>query len=107
MTRIISISAILTEYAKQSPQQMKKQAFPDLTSAVHTDPSVVAVLAGRSVPSRNHQLSLAVGRGAVQVTWVTGDMDIVICGWMDTKVRGHSVITSFEGQATQERMTQS
>lgn len=87
---------------------MKKQAFPDLTSAVHTDPSVVAVLAGRSVPSRNHQLSLAVGCGAVQVTWVTGDMDKVICGWMDgPKGQRSQYNNEPRGQDTQEGMTQS
>lgn len=49
-----------------------------LTRPVHAHAAVAAVLAGSAVSRRHHELPLAVGRGAVEVTGVAGDMNIII-----------------------------
>ena len=51
----------------------------NLTLPIHADAAVAAVLAGGSVACFHHQLPLAVNRGAMQITRVTWDVDIVIC----------------------------
>lgn len=54
------------------------RSWTHLTLTIHADATVAAVLAGRAVSCRHHQLPLAVGRGAVEVTGVAGDMNVVI-----------------------------
>ena len=59
-------------------EMLLQQHQTHLTCTVHTDAAVAAVLAGSAVSCIHHELSLAVCRGAVEVTGVAGDMNVVI-----------------------------
>lgn len=52
--------------------------FNNLTFSRHANPSQVGELAGRAVAGGDHELPLTVHSGAVQVTWLAGDVDIVV-----------------------------
>lgn len=52
--------------------------FNNLTFSRHANPSQVSELAGRAVAGGDHELPLTVHSGAVQVTWLAGDVDIVV-----------------------------
>lgn len=54
--------------------------FNNLTFSRHANPSKVGELAGRAIAGGDHELPLAIHRGAVQVTWLAGDVDVVIWG---------------------------
>lgn len=54
--------------------------FNNLTFSRHANPSQFGELAGRAVPGGHHELPLAVHSGAVQVTGLAGDVDVVIWG---------------------------
>lgn len=54
--------------------------FNNLTFSRHADPSQVCELAGRAVAGGDHELPLAVHSGAVQVTGLAGDVDVVVWG---------------------------
>lgn len=52
--------------------------FNNLTFSRHANPSQVGELAGSAVAGGHHELPLAVHSGAVQIAWLTGDVDVVI-----------------------------
>lgn len=58
----------------------------NLTFSRHADPAQVGELAGRAVAGGHHELPLAIHGGAVQVTWLAGDVHVVVCG--ETGVSG-------------------
>lgn len=57
-----------------------------LTLTVHADSAVAAVFTGRAVARRHHQLTLAVGGGAVEIARVAGDVHVVVYTQRRTKV---------------------
>lgn len=54
--------------------------FNNLTFSRHANPSQVSELAGSAISGRHHELPLAIHSGAVQITRLAGDVDIVIWG---------------------------
>lgn len=56
----------------------KERHGTHLALTVHADAAVAAVLAGGAVSGQHHELPLAVAGGAVQVTGIAGDVNVVI-----------------------------
>lgn len=62
--------------------------FNNLTFSRHANPSQVGELAGSAVAGGHHELPLAVHSGTVKITWLTGDVDVVIWGDEEESLRG-------------------
>jgi hypothetical protein len=54
--------------------------FNNLTFSRHANPTQVCELAGRAIAGGHHELPLAIYGGAMQVTRLAGNVDVVIWG---------------------------